>query len=127
MGQNPIASPVARSFEVVHFTNAGGFDERQDVSHSARKTIWIFSDMMNETKGFRMPELIELGPQGMLDRAKVNGLVVPLNGYIVYIYGASMHGLTPHAWMNVRDFWTRYFSAAGAELISYSGECDLGR
>ena len=85
------------------------------------------TDMMNETRDFRMPELIELGPQGMLERAKAFGLLVPLNGYTIYVYRASANGLTPQAWMGVKEFWARCFSATGAELISYSSECDVGR
>jgi hypothetical protein len=54
---------------------------------SVSKTIWIFSDMMNETKEFPMPELIEFGPQKVLERARTNGLLVPMNGYRVYVYG----------------------------------------
>lgn len=98
-----------------------------DASQSTPKTIWIFSDMMNETKGFRMPDMIDLGPKEMLARAKADGLVVPLNGYRIYIYGASASGLTPLAWVTVKEFWTEYFSAAGADLISYSGECNTDR
>ncbi len=92
-------------------------------SHVISKTIWIFSDMMNEKNEFPMPALIEMGPERMLDRAKANGLIVPLKGYKVYVLGASPGGLTPQAWFRVRDFWTRYFLAAGAELVSYSTEC----
>lgn len=51
--------------------------------------------MMNETKDFPMPTLIALGPEQMLERAKTNGLVVPMNGYKVYIYGASPGGIAP--------------------------------
>ncbi len=43
---------------------------------------------MNETKNFPMPELIAMGPEQMLERAKENGLLIPLRGYKVYGYGA---------------------------------------
>jgi hypothetical protein len=98
-----------------------------DKSHPVSKTIWIFSDMMNETKDFPMPALIGLGPQQMLERAKANGLIVPLSGYKVYIYGVSPLGLTSQMWLRLRTFWTLYFSAAGAELVSYSAESDVQR
>ena len=100
---------------------------KADTSHVASKTIWIFSDMMNETKDFPMPALIELGPEKMLDRAKANGLIVSLNGYKVYVLGTSSGGLTPQQWFRVREFWTRYFLAAGAELVAYSTECNPQR
>jgi hypothetical protein len=69
-----------------------------------------------------MPELIEIGPERMLNHAKANGLIIPLNGYKVYVLGASLGGLTPQAWFRVRDFWIRYFLATGAKLVSYSAE-----
>jgi hypothetical protein len=63
----------------------------------------------------------------MIERAKAEGLIVPLNGYKVYLYGAATSGLTPQAWKTVKDFWKLYFSAAVAELISYSSDCDVRR
>src|SRR5262249_52212478 len=63
------------------------------------KVVWIFSDMMNETRSFLMPTLLSIGPEQMLERAKANGLLVPLNGYRIYVYGASPSGLSPQAWL----------------------------
>jgi hypothetical protein len=54
----------------------------------------------------------------MLDHAKATGLIISLRGYKVYVLGVSSGGLTPQAWFRVRDFWTKYFLAAGAELVS---------
>ena len=98
-----------------------------DRPHLFPKAIWIFSDMMNETPAFPMPTLIPIGPEQMLERARANGLLVPLNGYKIHIYGASPSGLTPQAWVGIKKFWTMYFAAAGAELVSYSAECDVQR
>lgn len=98
---------------------------KADPSHGISKTIWIYSDMVNETKDFSMLALIEIGPERMLDRAKANGLIVPINGYKIYVLGASPIGLTPQTWSKVREFWTRYFLAAGAELVAYSVECNF--
>jgi hypothetical protein len=39
----------------------------------------------------------------------------------------SPSGLRPQAWVTVKKFWTLYFSAAGAELVSYSAECEVQR
>jgi hypothetical protein len=98
-----------------------------DRARPRTKTIRILSDMMNETRNFNMPALISSGPERMLERAKANGLVVPLDGYQIYIQGASPSGLTPRAWIVVKTFWGKYFAAAGAELVVYSAECDGGR
>jgi hypothetical protein len=100
---------------------------KPNTSHDVSKTIWIFSDMMNETKDFPMPALIDIGPERMLDRVKADGLIVPLHGYKVYVLGASPNGLSPQAWFRVRGFWTKYFSAAGAELVVYSSERNFQR
>jgi len=100
---------------------------KSDTSHALPKTIWIFSDMMNETQDFPMPTLIAIGPEQMLERVKANGLLVPMNGYKIYVYGASPSSLTPQSWIAIRRFWVMYFAAAGAELVAYSAECDLQR
>jgi hypothetical protein len=97
---------------------------KSDASPIVPKTIWIFSDMMNETREFPMPALCERGPEGMLDRAKANGHIVPLTGYKIYVCGAAASGLTPQTWTAVKKFWNAYFSAAGAELELYSVECN---
>ena len=85
-------------------------------------TIWIFSDMMNETSQFNMPQLLEIGPERMLERAKASGLMVPLQRYEIRVLGASQTGLTPQQWLTIRKFWEMYFTAAGARLTTYSTE-----
>ena len=94
----------------------------RDSTTSASKSIFIFSDMVNETKAFHMPELIELGPERMLQRARSEELLVPLKDYKINIYGASTAGRNPRAWTTIKGFWTRYFAASGADLASYSAE-----
>ncbi len=96
-------------------------------SDAASKTIWIFSDMMNESANFNMPALLPSGPEKMVERAKNNGLMVPLDGYKVYVIGASPAGLNPQTWNVLREFWSLYFREAGAELVSYSAECSVER
>jgi hypothetical protein len=91
------------------------------------RTLWILSDMMNETREFPMPELLDIGPERMFERARANGLLVPLPRYKVHVYGASTAGLTPRSWGTIRKFWEIYFAAAGAELVTYSAECDVHR
>ena len=95
-------------------------DSDPQVRSGATREIWIFSDMINETPTLMMPALAATGPQKMLEQAKANGLLVPLRGYKVHVCGASMRGLSPQAWNIVKAFWTDYFRAAGADLVSYS-------
>jgi len=68
--------------------------------------------MMNETKEFPMPTLIESGAARMLELAKAKGLMVPMHGYKVHVYGASPKHLVPQQWRTLREFWIGYFSAA---------------
>ncbi len=96
-------------------------------SDSVSKTIWVASDMMNDSANLNMPALLPAGPEKMLERAKANGLIVPLRGYKVHVLGASPAGLTPQSWNTLRAFWTLYFREAGAELVSYSAECSVER
>jgi hypothetical protein len=96
-------------------------------SDAVSKTIWIFSDMMNESANLNMPALSPAGPEKMIERTKANGLMVPLAGYRVYVTGASPAGLSPQTWNTLKTFWTLYFREAGAELVSYSAECSVGR
>ena len=96
-------------------------------SDTVSKTIWIFSDMMNESANFNMPALLPAGPEKTVERARANGLMVPLAGYRVYVVGASPAGLSPQMWNVLRTFWTLYFRKAGAELVSYSAECSVER
>jgi hypothetical protein len=95
-------------------------DSDPQVRPGATHEIWIFSDMINETPTLMMPALAASGPQKMLEQAKANGLLVPMRGYKVHICGASMRGLSPQGWNVVKAFWTGYFKAAGADLVSYS-------
>jgi hypothetical protein len=96
-------------------------------SDAVSKSIWIFSDMMNESANFNMPALLPAGPERLIERAKANGLMVPLAGYRVYVVGASPAGLSPQAWNALKAFWALYFREAGAELVSYSAECGVER
>ena len=74
-----------------------------------------------------MPQLLEIGPERMLERAKANGLLVPMQDYRIYVCGASTAGLRPQAWMRVKRFWEMYFAAAGADPFTYSTEGDVQR
>jgi len=126
-GMSPVAAGTDIFGALWHLKMLFESSPKADGSHALPKTIWIFSDMMNETPNFPMPELIVIGPERMLERAKANGLLIPLRGYKVYVLGASPSGLTPQVWLAVKTFWTAYFRAAGAELASYSAECDVER
>ncbi len=89
--------------------------------------LHVFSDMVVEVPGFAMPALLPLGAEHMLELAKNNGLIVPLAGYRVQVYGASTTAMSPEAWNTIRAFWTMYLQAAGSELVTYSSETTVSR
>lgn len=97
--------------------------ESGDMKHAPeQRELWIYSDMLNETPSLPMPALLSTGPDRMLEQAKANRLVVPLKGYRIHVVGASLRGLTPQAWNNIKAFWEAYFRDAGAELVSYAAD-----
>jgi hypothetical protein len=123
-------SPVAGGTDIIGglWRMKAFFESSSDNNSSgSTKTIWIFSDMMNETTSFPMPALLGIGPERMMERAKADGLLVPLNGYTIDIQGASPSGLSPQAWLTVKTFWKLYFASAGALVTSYSTECAVTR
>lgn len=122
-------SPVASGTDIFGalWHLKASFESAAKSEQGLPKTVWIFSDMMNETREFPMPKLLAMGPERMLEHAKANGLLVPMSGYKVYVYGATPAGLTPQAWVTVKSFWTLYFQAAGADPVTYSPECEVQR
>jgi hypothetical protein len=124
-------APVAAGTDIIgglwHMKTLFEADHGPSTSRAVTKTIWILSDMMNETPGFPMPSLLGTGPEQMLERAKDKKLLVPLDGYTIHIQGTSPAGLSPQAWLTIKRFWEMYFEAAGAQLVSYSPECSAAR
>lgn len=121
-------SPVAAGTDIIGgLWHVKALVESNPNAEGATRTIYVFSDMMNETAQFPMPVLLSLGPEQMIERAKANRLIVPLKEYKVYVYGASPKGLTPQGWEAIKKFWELYFASAGAELVSYSAECNASR
>jgi hypothetical protein len=102
-------------------------ESHEDGRTASTKDLWIFSDMMHETKEFSMPELLTLGSRQMLQKAGAERLLVPLKGYTVHVCGASTSGMSPREWRAVQEFWKAYFAAAGAELNTYSTEPECNR
>jgi hypothetical protein len=68
------------------------------------KTIWIFSDVINETANFQMPFLLTCRPEQMLERAKANGAYCPDTRTQIYVYGATPKDLSPQGWQAVTSF-----------------------
>jgi hypothetical protein len=89
--------------------------------------VFILSDMMNESQEFPMPALVATGSARMIEYAEQHGLIVPMNGYRIHVYGATTMGMSPQTWNIVKEFWQRYFQKAGAQLVLYSSETVVER
>ena len=120
--------PVAAGTDIIGaLWHAKTVLESGSKEETSLKTIWLLSDMLNESASLNMPALLPTGSDEMIAQAKRNGLIVPLRGYKVYVIGASPAGLSPEEWNAVRMFWTLYFRQTGAELVSYSAESGVER
>ena len=56
---------------------------------------------------------------GSLSELKNSGMMPDMRGISVYVMGVTTQGLTPKVWEGMRRFYARYFSMAGARLVSY--------
>ncbi len=98
-----------------------------DASQKWKKELYILSDGLCDTKRLNMAELLPYGEQKMLEIVRAEGMLVPLAGYRIRFYGASMTGHTPATWNAMRRFWTSYFRSAGAELVMFSPATTITR
>lgn len=120
-------SPVAAGTDIIGgLWRVKAAFESVNTDHVVRE-VFIFSDMMNESQEFAMPALVATGSTKMIEYVKQQGLLVPMSGYRVYVYGATTMGMTPQTWNRVKEFWQRYFREAGAELVVYSAETTVER
>lgn len=88
------------------------FDEQQG---SGKKMLVVFSDMRQNTGD------LDIESQPILD-AKKRAQIVPndLHGVQIYALGVDGAGLNIASWHSLRQFWTKYFLEAGAELSAFS-------
>jgi len=121
--------PVARSTDVFGALSRVNvlFESGNVADQSASKDVWIFSDMMNDTKKFSMSERDWTTAEEMLDNAKGEGLLIPLKGYSIHICGVSTASMSAHRWMIIKRFWESYFASVGAETLVYSADVTSDR
>lgn len=73
----------------------------------------VLSDMLQSAGNIEMEGLRRMPPEGWIDAQRAAGLLPRLDGACVMVVGAD--ATTPEG-AAVRDFWLRYFEAAGARL-----------
>lgn len=78
-----------------------------------RPTLVLLSDMLQSANGIEMEGLRRMPDERWIERQKAMGLLPRLDGVCVAVIGADP---TTPAGVRVRDFWLRYFAAAGARL-----------
>jgi len=121
-------SPIASSTDIFGglWQLKARMESRNEGGQLPSREIWIYSDMMNDTKEFPMPEMVRLGPQQMLAKLKTEDMLVPLRGYTIHVCGASTSGMSSKEWLIVKEFWIKYFTTVGACMASYSTESTCG-
>jgi len=82
-------------------------------SGGRRTTLIILSDMLQSANGIEMEGVKRMPPSNWIESEKRNNLIPHLDGACVVVVGAdptTRHGVV------VRNFWQKYFVAAGARL-----------
>lgn len=76
-------------------------------------TLVLLSDMLQSAHGIEMSRPDGMPPPDWIDRNRERGLIPRLDGACVLVVGADP--TSPNG-VAVREFWNRYFAAAGARL-----------
>lgn len=90
---------------------------------SAREVLVIMSDMVEDSERYNF-EKMRWNPdtgETVLVTEREAGRLPDLTGVRVYVTAASAPGISMDRADRIRNFWTSYFEAAGAELVDYGG------
>src|SRR5207249_4878319 len=79
----------------------------------------IFSDMRQVGRGVDL-EHPGVVPARLMAQVRSQGLVPQLRGVAVWALGVHTMEIDERQWQSLREFWTEYFRAAGAELKAFS-------
>jgi hypothetical protein len=90
--------------------------------HDKRKVMVLVSDMRQFTREID-ENMITQDVDRAFTRVKSQGLIPDMEGIDVYCMGVSTARMNVKKWQALRDFWQKFFSAAGANLRRY----DIGR
>jgi hypothetical protein len=119
--------PHARGTDVLRAMELAGrvFARPSLAPGPGSKYLIVCSDMMNSIPPFNFYQLglSDRQVSRLIDQLKATGWLPQLAGVRVYVVGAggSTSGkITAAKNQSVESLWTRYFRAAGAELMSYA-------
>lgn len=90
-----------------------------------KRTLVLLSDgVQNATYKFHKDDLDSASIDRMIEDLKASGRVPLLDGVNVRMYGTGVGTMTAGAsgqrLLGIKDFWSRFFSAAGADLTDYA-------
>jgi len=89
-----------------------------------KKYLFLFSDMRHVTRGLNLEVRRTVPTDTLLTTVARHRLLANLPGVTVYVLGADAEGMPVTAWDDLRQFWTAYFTKAGASLAAYSSLSD---
>jgi len=85
-----------------------------------RDVLVVFSDMWQETRDLDFGRAPYLCGSGAIEKVRTGGLLSNLRDTDVYALGVDSAGRKRSDWDCAREFWTKYFAEAGANLREYS-------
>jgi hypothetical protein len=92
----------------------------KQVPSPGRNVLIIYSDMRNYTRALDLERGAMIHTNAALAKLAANDLLADLKGAEVFALGVDAAGQDVAQWSALREFWSAYFSKAGAELKNYS-------
>ena len=92
-----------------------------------RNTLFIFSDMRQDTKDLNLDSALAWKRDAVLAEARRGGASADLENVDVYVLGVVSASSDFQRWSGLKTFWLNYFDIAGAHLKSYSALRELPR
>ncbi|HEY0529790.1 MAG TPA: hypothetical protein VGD02_13255 [Gemmatimonadaceae bacterium] len=116
--QTSILFDSARAKEIQHTDIFGTLARAADYARASRNratTLLLLSDMVNETPAVEMTSQREIPADAWIKHLAKEKRIPQLRGVCVVIAGADVSSERGAA---IRDFWNRYFEAAGTRVSS---------
>jgi len=114
--QTSVLFDSTRAKEIQSTDIFGTIARAADYAQASRNrptTLLLLSDMINETPDVRMTSSQEIPSDGWIRRLSASRRIPQLRGVCVVVAGADVSSARGAA---VRDFWNKYFEAAGTRV-----------
>jgi hypothetical protein len=96
---------------------------KDGITFEYRNILIIFSDMINQTSEFDFATWKTVESEAViecLDKLIAQQRIPKdLTGWEIFIIGATVHDDNKNEFNNIRDFWYKYFTRRGANIIDY--------